>query len=243
MELVDIIRWVDKMYTLDAIEIREPKTAGGYKFEYSDYTCALASQMLRLDTENKKALARRLLRNSFLFWKELRIIVFNELDGHSEDLCPYLYYIYLADRDGEKIASLEEVVLYDLFKFYTELFSLCFESNIDPTELCPQIAIEGFDEIIKKVIGITRVFERPNTQVPKYKQLGRTHRIAILKMLLKHMNVSKDIDKTNIAAFIEAVTGGNIEVKPKDSVSYKEPTKQAKEVAAGWLAKIGIKNN
>ncbi|MFR5442165.1 hypothetical protein [Alistipes sp.] len=45
------------------------------------------------------------------------------------------------------------------------------------------------------------------------------------------------MDKTNLAAFVEAVTGGNIECKPKDTVSYKEPEKTAKEAADEWLKK------
>ena len=48
------------------------------------------------------------------------------------------------------------------------------------------------------------------------------------------------MDKTLLAAFVEAVTGGNIESKPKDTVAYKEPDNSAKEAAAELLRKIGL---
>ena len=59
--------------------------------------------------------------------------------------------------------------------------------------------------------------------------------------VINKLNLQAHMDKTNLAAFVEAVTGGNIECKPKDTVSYKEPEKTAKEAADEWLKKIGVK--
>lgn len=75
----------------------------------------------------------------------------------------------------------------------------------------------------------------------KYKTLPRTHRIAAVWGVINKLNLQAHMDKTNLAAFVEAVTGGNIECKPKDTVSYKEPEKTAKEAADEWLKKIGVK--
>ena len=49
------------------------------------------------------------------------------------------------------------------------------------------------------------------------------------------------MDKTTLAAFVEAVTGGNIETKPKDTVAYKDHGSTAKEAADEWLKKIVLK--
>lgn len=73
------------------------------------------------------------------------------------------------------------------------------------------------------------------------KSIPRTHRIAAVWGLIDKLGLAKSKDRTILASFVEAVTGGNIEAKPKDTVSYKTPTKEAQEVAAEWLKKIGIK--
>lgn len=80
--------------------------------------------------------------------------------------------------------------------------------------------------------------EQPNKR--RYKVLPRTYRIAAVWGLIDKLGLRKTKDKTALAAFVEAVTGGNIECKPKDSVSYKEPEQSAKDAAAEWLKKIGI---
>lgn len=75
---------------------------------------------------------------------------------------------------------------------------------------------------------------------PKYKTIPRTHRIAAVWGLIDKLKLRSSMDKTILAAFVEAVTGGNIESRPKDTVSYKEPEATAKEAAAELLKKIGV---
>ncbi|WP_418975967.1 hypothetical protein [Alistipes putredinis] len=70
--------------------------------------------------------------------------------------------------------------------------------------------------------------------------LNATYRRAAVLMLIQKTGICKDVDRTQIAAFVEAVTGGNINVKPQDSVSYKTPTKKAEMEAAVWLKRINI---
>lgn len=75
---------------------------------------------------------------------------------------------------------------------------------------------------------------------PRYRTTPRTYRIATIWGLIDKLGLRKTVDKTKLAVFIEAVTGGNIEIKGKDTVSYKEPTEDAKKAAAELLKKIGI---
>lgn len=72
------------------------------------------------------------------------------------------------------------------------------------------------------------------------KTIPRTHRIAAVWGLIDKLKLRSSMDKTVLAAFVEAVTGGNIESKPKDTVAYKEPDNSAKEAAAELLRKIGL---
>lgn len=73
-----------------------------------------------------------------------------------------------------------------------------------------------------------------------YKTLPRTHRIAAVWGLIDRLGLRKTKDKTTLAAFVEAVTGGNIEARPQDTVAYKKTEQSAEKAAAEWLKKIDI---
>jgi len=73
-----------------------------------------------------------------------------------------------------------------------------------------------------------------------YQKIPRTYRIAAVWGLIDRLGLRKTKDKTTLAAFVEAVTGGNIEARPQDTVAYKKTEQSAKEAAAEWLKKIGI---
>lgn len=73
-----------------------------------------------------------------------------------------------------------------------------------------------------------------------YQKMPRTHRIAAVWGLIDKLGLAKSKDKTALAAFVEAVTGGNIGARPQDTVAYKKPESSAKEAAAEWLKKIGV---
>ena len=81
---------------------------------------------------------------------------------------------------------------------------------------------------------------KENQEEGQYKKIPRTHAIAALKILLTKLNVYKKTDKTVVAEFIEAVTGGNITKKGKDTMSYKKPEKTALLAAKELLGKIGV---
>ena len=73
-----------------------------------------------------------------------------------------------------------------------------------------------------------------------YKTLPSTYRRAAVMALIDKSGLCKNIDKTKKAEFVEAVVGGNINAKPKDTVSYKTPTKEAQNEAKKLLETIGI---
>lgn len=72
------------------------------------------------------------------------------------------------------------------------------------------------------------------------KSIPRTHRIAAVWGLIDRLGLRKTKDKTTLAAFVEAVTGGNIEARPQDTVAYKKTEQSAEKAAAEWLKKIDI---
>lgn len=80
--------------------------------------------------------------------------------------------------------------------------------------------------------------ERSNKR--RYRDIPRTHRIAAVWGLIDKLGLRRSNDKTTLAAFVEAVTGGNIDAQPQDTVSYKKLESSAQEAAAKWLKKIGI---
>lgn len=73
-----------------------------------------------------------------------------------------------------------------------------------------------------------------------YNTMPSTHRRAAVMALIDKSGLCKNIDRTKKAAFVEAVTGGNINANPKDSVSYKKPEQKAIDAASELLKTIGI---
>lgn len=86
----------------------------------------------------------------------------------------------------------------------------------------------------------TRKEEYLRSSEEKYETMPSTHRRAAVMALIDKSGLCKNIDRTKKAAFVEAVTGGNINAKPKDSVSYKRPEQKAIDAAAELLKTIGI---
>ena len=85
-----------------------------------------------------------------------------------------------------------------------------------------------------------RETETGQTKTPTYKICPATYRRAAVMALIEKSGLCKDIDRTKKAAFVEAVTGGNMNARPQDTVSYKQPERNAIKAAAELLKKIGI---
>ena len=124
--------------------------------------------------------------------------------------------------------------------------------GIDILDICTDLNIGGKDiklDIPKELLlfhNVLKRYEQNNSndeleKKSKYQTIPRTHRIAAVWGLIDELKLQARMDKTTLAAFVEAVTGGNIETKPKDTVAYKDPGSTAKEAADEWLKKIGVK--
>lgn len=253
MELGDIIKWVDDKNLCLGNNRFDFFTEGGqeqinvnpkeYISEYKEYKYLLIGHMLRMDLENKKALVRRLFRRSCLFFERCC----KRREETNDGLWLFtmktsvFHEIAVCDDTPIQISSAvwEQMCLeHELANFYEEVLQLCQECKLNPVELFP-VEYKGLDDVFADMILFAK--KTPTEEQAKYNTLQRTYRIAAVKMLLESTGVSKGIDKTKIAAFVEAVTGGNIETEPQNTVSYKEPTKPAKEAAAVWLGRIGVK--
>lgn len=137
-------------------------------------------------------------------------------------------FMYL---EGYKSEGLRNVIYWDLHDFFAAVNNLSNELGIDIKQLC---------EWDLPSVNWTRQIEYQIDNDKKYKTLPRTHRIAAIKELIRKSGLCRNIDDTKISAFVEAVTGGNIEAQAKNTQSYKTPTKEAQNAAAEWLRKIGI---
>lgn len=238
----DNIRWLTIAFTgknghtmAEVFNARSKDIDGVPIAEAKRYINALLKTLLATDDGCRRFIFRHLLSKGFTLYM-LRPFVnpFNiEIDPN--------IISKITPEEAEEYKKMLSAVVFDLDEFYYWVRRYCQEWGNDIKELLKVCDPEGhiYEESHKYYEGCV---PQQQEELPKYKQLERSHRIAAVKELLDYTGVSKGIDKTKIAAFVEAVTGGNIEAKPKDSVSYKEPTKQAKEAAAVWLDKIGIKS-
>jgi len=81
----------------------------------------------------------------------------------------------------------------------------------------------------KKLIDMFyKQLQEPQEEQKTYAVMPRAHRIATVYKLLDAAGVnSNNTDRTVMAGIVEAVTGGNIQVKPRDTLSYKRPERTA----------------
>lgn len=203
--------------------------------EYHQYTDSLLKALIIADDGCRKFIFRHLFAIAFPFFILRKYIdPFNiELDAKRTDK--------LTPDEIDNLHRLIFTIINDLDQFYFWVLTYCERWGNDIEELLKVCDNDGtLRQEVNEYYKHCRATPQPEEQA-KYKTLERTHRIAILKILLDYTGVSKNIDKTKIAGFVEAVTGGNIEVKPQDSISYKKPTKQANGVAVEWLERLNIK--
>lgn len=200
--------------------------------EYRQYLRIVREYLVKTDDSSKRFIFRHLFNKGFLFF-----ILHKDLNSLSIHLEPELWEMY-PDLDGGDLQRLCSAVLFDIEEFYGQLYSLCQDCGYEMSDLMKGESNEDTSSMYEYFEYIEEAQRKEDTK--KYKSLPRTHRIAALRMLLDYMGVSKSIDKTKIAVFVEAITGGNIEVKGKDSASYKNLTKEAKAVAKKYLSEIGI---
>lgn len=185
-----------------------------YIQECKEYIRVLERTLTSVPEYNCRYIFKRLLRMAHLY--------FNNLPSKE------VSFMYCGGYDSE---GLRNIIYWDLHDFFAAVNNLSNELGVDIKQLC---------EWDLPSVNWTRQIEYPIDNDKKYKTLPRTHRIAAVKELIRKSGLCRNVDDTKISAFVEAVTGGNVEAKPQDTVSYKVPTKEAQKIAIEWLKKIGI---
>lgn len=186
-----------------------------YVQESKEYINVLERTLTSVPEYNCRYIFKRLLRMAHLY--------FNNLPSKE------VSFMYCDGYDSE---GLRNIIYWDLHDFFASVNNLSNELGIDIRQFCewnlPSIA---WTRLIEYSIG---------GENKPYKTLPRTHRIAAVKELIRKSGLCRNVDDTRISAFVEAVTGGNIEAKGENTQSYKTPTQNAKNAAVEWLKKIGI---
>lgn len=166
---------------------------------------------------NCEYVIKRLMRNSRIFFDEYR-------------------YPNVLSFDMNSYEGIKTNIFLELSSFYGCLYILSTELGRNIQEYCesklPELITD--DCIIENRSIYMGMENKP------YKTLPRTHRVAAVKELIRKSGLCRNVDDTKISAFVEAVTGGNIEAKAKNTQSYKTPTKDAQNAADELLKKIGI---
>lgn len=161
MELVDIIRWVDKTndwYSYSEFknptDVRDYEEGVGYIYQYKQYTDALTVHLLYLNKDGKIALMRRLFRgcDEFVFMSSL----FREEDG-----IDWLLYEYDV-RFGRGSEGLKDALYGDLLTMYVEIIELCREHNINPKDVVP-LPHPSWENVFCDIINHTGTRARDNT--------------------------------------------------------------------------------
>lgn len=172
------------------------------------------------------------------------------LDFYLGDYCREYEHLRNEAECEEEYVDGEKFIHYDCLArrinhiglLMLDLYDIFIAKGVSLSEVWERIGLPGTfkeasDELLFKEL-VDTIPESDNDK--KYKTLPRTHRIAAIKELIRKSGLCRNIDDTKISAFVEAVTGGNIEAQAKNTQSYKTPTKEAQNAAAEWLRKIGI---
>lgn len=190
------------------------------------YTDGLFQELLTFDQIARKAIINKCITS-------LSIEIINKWGIHYKTLCSKIgdryirrsFYLYLSLYHAlYKTALLFDIQILDVYSLE------CVTDHIMTT---------GENRRYYFTEETTNKITQEESPI-QYTTLPRTYRIAAVKSLIDKSGLCKNIDKTRIAEFVEAVTGGNIETKGKDTVSYKKPTADAIARAEELLKKIGI---
>lgn len=228
---------VGNAFSVDCfLSIREMGEDGRPQGEVMRYQQLLLSTLVSADDGCRKFIFRHLFSIGWRYFQVCSAVFSPERGAY--------YDIIDAECDfttSKNIIRMFGVLKDDLSIFYYWVMVYCEEWGYKIEDLLKPC---DHDELLKLVYDYYEHREPPQQEErKKYTTLKPTHRRAAVKMLIEHTGVAKNIDKTQIAAFVEAVTGGNIEVKPKDTVAYKPMTKDAERAAKEWLKRIGIEKN
>ena len=248
MELAQLIKWVDdtNIHLGSLTEgAREYNEDIGYILEFRRYIYAVSEHFLKMDKSNKEAFTRRLFRRMDMFIVMMRVaktdyLEYTPLPEEWEALSEE-WVECLADKicsDDIITFRVEDALFVDLLKVYCEVINLCIESDIDPARLAPEYYCDTISDLTKFLRDSHR-HQEDDDDNGKYKKVDRIDRIVAVKFLLEKAGV-KGIDRTRLASFVEAVTGGNPATAPKDSYAYKYYNTKDTSGGIELLRKIGI---
>ena len=168
------------------------------------------------------------------------------LDFYLGDYCHEYENLIREAEYSEEYVDAEKIIHYDCLAkrinhiqlLMLDLYDIFMSRGIDLREVWRRLNLPGTFADAADTDKI--LFNESYIQNNRGKELPRTYRIAAVWGLIDKLGLAKSKDRTILAAFVEAVTGGNIEARPQDTVAYKKPEQSAKTVAAEWLKKIGI---
>lgn len=143
-------------------------------------------------------------------------------------------YLNLKNKSRRYVSKYISLIIQYAQSFMQAVDNVCDIYKIDIAKSI--VKVEQNDEKYNRI----EIEDEDSKENVKYETLKSTYRRAAVMELIDKSGLCKDIDKTKKAQFVEAVTGGNINARPKDTVSYKTPTKEAREEAKKLLEKIGV---
>jgi hypothetical protein len=239
MELGDIIKWVDRknqdlrnaefnqilMEDNQQNEIVYEKMRE-YNPEYDKYSYALIPHILQLSEDSKKALIRRLFRNSgtffhrcvierkgtddggWVFFMQSRI---NYLSWDDEDL--------FINPSAEKMIALE----YELLGFYSEIIQLCVECGLNPDELhTNDIKKEVIEDIVDSMRSIPAQKENPMKKNQRWQDyIIGNNKEKWIRLIRQELEMSKNKNGKLMATIILALGQTGSILNFKKSVFYK----------------------
>ena len=236
MELADIIKWVDsknqalRNAEFDSIleESNEQEEfifyerVRAYEPECDKYSYAIIPYILQLSENDKKALIRRLFRNSGSFFYNCE----KERKRTDDEGWVFLMrsnIVYL-NCDAEELyitpsTSQKMVLEYELLGFYSEVIQLCVECGLNPNELHPiDVKNEVIDDIIRSMQPIPQKKRIPIGTAPKWQDyiIGE-HREAWISLITKELNTSQNKNGKLMATIILALgqTGSLLNFKKR----------------------------
>lgn len=234
MELADIIKWVDEtnqsyrnaIFEDDFLQSEEIEVAPGiwekvtememitgeYTPQYTKYSYAVIPYILQLGVNDKKALTRRLFRNSSLFILTCK----NCRESNPEDWVYDIIYSpgWWTSPDEEWFISrtrLKKIKLeYELLCFYYEVIQTCGECELKPEELhTDEDVIEVMKDILRSGLpsGLPkkeRNFAKESTTWQDY-IIGK-ERDAWINLITKELELSKKKNGKLMATIILALS-------------------------------------
>lgn len=238
MELGDIIKWVDrKNQDLKNAEFEKLfmednfqeeiiyERVQTYNPEYDKYSYAIISHFLQLSEANKKALIKRLFRNSSTFFH--RCEQARNLSGNFSWVSSMITCFIELNNDDDLFvcSSAREMIAleYELLGFYSEVIQLCVECGLDVNELYPtNVKNEVIEDIINSMLSISSQkgnYSEKNQRWQDY--IIGDYREAWIKLISQELNVSKNKNGKLMATIIQALGQTGSVLTFKKSVFYK----------------------